>query len=284
MTERQFDRIADAFMAEGPTVLPDRVLDAAFEEVHRTRQRRVLWRALRRLPTMNTYARFAVAAVAVIALGLLGLNYLGSDRGGVGGSPTASPSPSLTTAPSAAPSPVPSAAPSATSAAAPTAPPLTGRFTSPSHGYSIAVPEGWTTRPATKPWTTEYVDHFTESADLVEGAEHQGFIAVASQPLGGRTRAEWEADAWQIVIKDEPAFVDCPASAEPITIDGAQGIFSCDLALVTSGGRGYWIRDFLDGDPPWGRVLDRAYFDSLLATMKLTPGEAVDRVASPSPS
>ena len=42
MTDRTFDRIADDFLSPGPTVLPDRVLDAAFEEVHGTRRRRVL--------------------------------------------------------------------------------------------------------------------------------------------------------------------------------------------------------------------------------------------------
>ena len=54
MNERRFDRIADAFMADGPTALADRVLDAAFAEVHLTRQRRVLWRVPRRFPNMNS--------------------------------------------------------------------------------------------------------------------------------------------------------------------------------------------------------------------------------------
>lgn len=275
MTDRSFDRIADAFLADGPDVLPDRVLDAAFEEVHRTRQRRVLVRVPRRFPIMNTFAKLAVAAVAVIAVGVLGLTFLGPPgEGGVGGASGSTPSP--TVAPTATPVPTPTPTP------APTAPPLTGQFTSERHGYSIAVPETWSTRPATAPWTTEYVDYFSESSDLLLG-EH-GFLALASQPLGDRTPAEWQADVWQILIDDDPATAGCSSEAEPITIDDASGVFACNLALVTSGGRGYWIRDFLEDDPPWGSVYDRAYFESILATMTLNPEDAVDSVASPAPS
>jgi hypothetical protein len=275
MTDRRFDRIADDFLSSGPTVLPDRVLDAAFEEVHRTRQRRALWLAPWRFPTMNTFAKFAVAAVAVIAVGVLGLTFLNPDQGGVGGVPSVAPS--ATVAPTATPVPTPTPAP--------TPPALTGEFTSPSHGYTIAVPEGWSTRPATAPWTTEFADYFSASADIVsDEASRQGFLAVASQPLGDRTRAEWEADVWRIVLVDGPENAACPSQTVPITVDGAPGVVACDLVLVTSGGRGYWIRDFLGDDPPWGSVLDRAFFDSMLATMKLHPEDAVDEVASPAPS
>jgi hypothetical protein len=275
MTDRKFDQIADAFLATGPLVVPDRVLDTAFEEVHRTRQRRVLVRTPWRFPTMNTYAKVAVAAVAVIAVGVLGLRLLGPNQGGVGGVP--SPAPSATVEPTATP------VPTATSTPAPTTPPLTGQFTSASHGYSIALPESWSTKAATAPWTTEYVDYFNASGDLLLGGEH-GFLALASQPLGDRTPAEWEADVWQIVINAEPELAGCSAAAEPITIDGAPGVFGCDLALVTSGGRGYWIRDFLADDAPWGSIYDRAFFDSMLATMELHPEDAVDAVASAAPS
>jgi hypothetical protein len=46
-TNRNFDRIAEAWLAEGPSELADRVLDAALDEVHLTSQRRrmaVPWR------------------------------------------------------------------------------------------------------------------------------------------------------------------------------------------------------------------------------------------------
>lgn len=275
MTDRSFDRLADAFMADGPVVLPDRVLDAAFEEVHRTRQRRVLVRVPRRFPIMNTFAKLAVAAVAVIAVGVLGLTFLGPKDGGVGGAPGATPS--ATVAPTPTPSPTPTATPD------PTAPPLTGQFTSPSHGYTISYPATWTTRPASEPWTTEFVDYFDQQGDLL--LSEAAFLSLASQPLAGRTPAEWEGDVWQILIDDEPATAGCSAEAEPITIDGAAGVFACNLALVTSGGRGYWIMLFTMGEESWvDDVYDREWFDSVLATMKLYPEDAVDSVASPAPS
>jgi hypothetical protein len=261
MTDRKFDRIADDFLSSGPTVLPDRVLDAAFEEVHRTRQRRVLWRAPWRFPIMNTYAKLAMAGVAVLAVAFLGQNLLGSGGNGVGGQPTTSPSPSVT------------AAPAGSAAAELTTPPLTGQFTSGSHGFSIAYPEGWTIRPATEPWTTEYVDAFGQQGDLISGEEV--YLSLASQPLAGRTPAEWEADVWQIDGV-------CP-EVEPIHVDGSPGVYGCNLALVTSGGRGYWIK-LNDTAPVENPEYDRAWFQSVLATMKLHPEDAIDAVASPSPS
>jgi hypothetical protein len=268
MTESKFDRIADAFLAPGPTVLPDRVLDAAFEEVHRTRRRRVLRRVPWRFPDMNTFAKVAVAAVAVIAVGFLGMTFLGPDESGIGGAPSAAPS--ATTAPTATPSASPLAG----------TPPLTGAFTSPSHGYAIAYPESWKARPATAPWSSNIVDYFNEGSDILAPADPGSpFIALASQPLGDRTREQFEADYWQIMVDDDPGAAACASEAEPITIDGAAGVMACDAALVTDGGRGYvamlWSSD--------GAPYDDAWFASVLATMKLNPEDAVDAAGSAAP-
>lgn len=276
MNDRPFDRITDAFLASGPVVLPDRVLDAAFEEVHRTRQRRVLWRAPWRFPIMNTFAKFAVAAVAVIAVGYLGLTLLGPDNGGPGVAPSATPSPSATIAPTAVPTPSPSLAP--------TAPPLTGQFTSDIHGFTISFPEGWLTRPATTAWTQGFLDFGHEGGDLLYEPSNPGniWLAVASQPLGDRTPAEWEADVWQYLIDDDPDAAGCASEAQPITIDGASGIIACAVVLVTDGGRGYLIGLYVSGDDPRdAEVYDDAWFASVLATMELHPEDAVDAVASP---
>jgi hypothetical protein len=274
MTERSFDRIADAFLADGPVVLPDRVFDAAFEEVHRTRQRRALVRVPWRFPTMNTFAKLAVAAVAVIAIGVLGLTFLPPGGSGVGGAPAATPSATAT----ATAAPTATAVPTPTPAPAPTGPPLTGQFTSERHGFSISYPEGWSTRPATGPWTTGVVDFFNEGSDLLQpGDPGNPFVALASQPLGDRTREEWEADVWQILIDDDPGTASCASSAEPITIDGAMGITACNTALVTDGGRGYAVMLWVSSDAPSvAEVYDEAWFASVLATMELRPEDAVD--------
>ena len=41
--ESEFDRIAKAWLVDGPAELPERVLDAVVDEIHLTRQ----WRAMR---------------------------------------------------------------------------------------------------------------------------------------------------------------------------------------------------------------------------------------------
>jgi len=277
MTDRSFDRIADAFLDQGPVVLPDRVFEAAFEEVHRTQQRRVLVRLPWRFPTMNTFAKLAVAAVAVVAVGFIGMNFLGSN--GTGGVGAPSVSPSATVAPTATPTPTPSPAP--------TAPPLSGQFTSGMHGLTIRYPATWERRPATKPWTSGFIDFANESGDVLYEPSNPGniWLAMASQPLGDRTSAEWEADVWQYLVNDDPAAASCSSEAQPVTIDGAAGVIGCGLALVTDGGRGYFIQSYVSSDVPINaEIYDEAWFASVLATMQLKPDDAVDTSESPAPS
>lgn len=273
MNERRFDRIADEYLADGPTVLADRVFDAALSEVHLTRQRRVVWRTRWRFANMNSFAKYGLAAVAVIAVGYLGLAVLGPGGTGPGGAPSAVPSATV------APTPAPSAVPSPTPTADPTAAPLTGQFTSDRHGFSISYPVTWVTRPATTPWTSGYVDFGEEDGDLMYDPvlESDLFLAIASQSLGERTREEWEAEIWQMIAADDPSTTECAARAEPTIIDGAAGVSCGNIALVTDGGRGYWVLAYSSGDERWiGEVHDDAWFASVLATMELHPEDAID--------
>ncbi len=103
MTENEFDRTAGLWLEDGPTVMSDRALQAALDEIHVTRQRRAWWPA-RRQPDMNSnIIRLGLAAAAVVALAVVGISLLttGDRVGGPG--PTTSPSPS----PSPAASPLP---------------------------------------------------------------------------------------------------------------------------------------------------------------------------------
>lgn len=276
MNQRGFDRIAEDFLADGPTVLADRVFDAALDEVHLTRQRRVVWRTRWRFPDMSTFSKFAVAAVVVIAVGYLGLTFLRPSGTGTGGGPTAVPSPSAPVAPT--PTLTPTPGPTATPAPVQTAPPLTGTFTSQRHGYVISYPDGWSAKPASAPWTAGVVDFFNEGSDLLApGEPGNPFLALASQPLGDRTRAEWEADVWQILLDDDPGTGGCSSAAEPITIDGAPGLTACNVAMVTDGGRGYLVMLWVSGDEPaLAELYDEAWFASVLATMDLQPANAID--------
>lgn len=270
MTDHSFDRIADAYLAPGPTVLPDRVFDAAFEEVHRTRRRRVLRGLPWRDTTLNSYAKIAIAAVAVVAIGYIGLNLMGSGSTGVGASPSPSSNPSPTASPTVAPpSPTPG----------PSTPALTGQFTSDRHGFSISYPVTWSTRAATAPWTGGFIDFTNPSADVIYEPSNAGnlWLAAASQALGSRTPAQFEADVWQALVADDPATAGCAAEATPITIDGVDGVIACQVAVVTSDGRGYYITAYAsDDDPSLPVQYDQAWFESVLATLKLDPAAAVD--------
>jgi hypothetical protein len=96
---RNSDDLVRAFLAEGPTDLPDQAFDAVRGEIHRTRQRAVIgpWRT----PNMSNLVRIAFAAAVVGAIALAWVNF-GPRQGGVGTAPTPiptqSPSPSPTTA------------------------------------------------------------------------------------------------------------------------------------------------------------------------------------------
>jgi Galactose oxidase, central domain len=94
--QRELDRLLVAYLADGTNELADRVIDAALDQIARTRQRHPL-RVPRRLPTMTMPVRLATAAViGVIMVG--GAFYLARPGepavGPPAPTPTASPRPS----------------------------------------------------------------------------------------------------------------------------------------------------------------------------------------------
>jgi hypothetical protein len=93
-TDRDFERTAMAWLADGPEELHDRVVDAVVDEIHVTPQRHAL-RLSWRFPSMTTPARIAAAAVVgVLAIGGA-LYVLAPGVSGPGGpGPTVSPTPS----------------------------------------------------------------------------------------------------------------------------------------------------------------------------------------------
>ena len=253
MTDRSFDRIAEAFWLTARTVLPDRVFEAAFEEVHRTHQRRVLVRLPWRFPTMNTYAKLGVAAVAVIAVGFLGLNFLGANGTGGGGAPSASPSPTV------APTPSPTVAPTP----GPTAPPLTEQFTSETHGYSISYPDTWP--PSLRPrhgrrGTSTLRARVATPSTSRRTRGTSGWPSLRNRSGTGRPRSgrPTSGSTWSTMTpRPHPA----RPKTQPVTIDGAAGVIGCGLALVTDGGRGYFVQSYVSGDVPSNaEIYDDAFF------------------------
>ena len=268
--KREFEPIARAFMAGGPTQLADRVLERSLAEVHHTPQRRALWWAPWRTPVMNIYAKLAAAAVVVVAVGALGVWFLSPGSSApVGGPAPVSASPSASLEPSQTPEP------SATPTPLPTVPPLSGTFTSTRHGISLATPAGWTTRQATQAWDGEPFSNAEDpSVDLIQSPplpEGSLWLMLASRPLDAADADQWAADQFEAW--------GC-SSTEPVTVDGATGLVGadfqssdCAVVFVTTGGRGYHIRLYDSSGLPW---YDRAWFDEVLATVDLRPEDAID--------
>ena len=251
---RDPDRLIHAFLHEGLDELPDPVYDAVRDRIEQTRQRAVIgpWRT----PDVNRYLKIGLAAAAILLIAIVGYQFLGNSNTG---------GPGLTS-----PSPSPSLSPSAS------APPLTQSFTSTLHGISLSFPEGWTAQAASEPWTTTtfplsfpvpQVDWLYDpilKADL--------FLAIASQPIGESTPEAWVAE--QMASEE-----GCTAT-ESIVVDAASGLIGtggCNVAVVTTAGRGYWIQLYTSGDNPLAVApYDRAWFEEVLATVQLLPEDAVD--------
>jgi hypothetical protein len=207
----------------------------------------------------NNIVRVGLAAAAVVVIAIIAINLLPG-----------------TPPPGGGPSPAPSVEPSEAAPSAAAAPPLTQSFTSTQHGISISYPEGWDAQAATEPWTESTYSYLfgDPNADFLSDpilTDHL-FMALASQPIGGSTPEEWMAV--QMASDD-----GCPTT-EPVVVDGASGLIGaddCDLAVVTSAGRGYWIQLLKsDDDPSAVAAYDRAWFEEVLATVQLTPEDAVD--------
>jgi hypothetical protein len=108
------------------------------------------------------------------------------------------------------------------------------------------------------------------------------FLMVASQPLAGKTGAQWVDD----LLAGLSSAGDCDPPIEPVTIDGNQGrLCGSSAAAVSAGDRGYAIILYTSSDNPAAVAgYDEEYFKAILATMQLTPEDAVDTPASASPS
>lgn len=98
------DRILRHWMDDGPSRMPDRIVDVVADRIDRTRQRRS-WRPLRRLP-MNQILKLGTAAAAVLVVAVVGWNLLPGGAG-PGDAPTPTPA-GPTIGPSLPPTPSPS--------------------------------------------------------------------------------------------------------------------------------------------------------------------------------
>ena len=223
---------------------------------------------------MNIYAKLAAAAVVVVAVGALGVWFLSPGSSTApGGQPAPSASPSEPSAPPASPR----SSPSPTPLPGIPAPPLSETYTSGRFGITLAAPEGWTTRPATEAWEGGIPNADEATGDMIYDPVFQDHLlmTIASMPLGEADADQWAADQYARDFADE-----CP-DAQPITVDGAAGMIGAgdcmEMVYVAKGDRGYLILLRVSPDEPWlAPVYDRAWFESVLATVDLRPEDAVD--------
>jgi hypothetical protein len=205
---------------------------------------------------MNTIVTINRGPLAAAILAVL----LGACAG-PGGQPASSAEPTATREATAVPTSSPASAP-----------PLTQSFTSTLHGISVSYPEGWTAQAATEPWTDQTfpLSFLVSQADFLYDASltDQLFLTIASQPIGDSTPEDWAAE--------QMASGEGCTATEPIAVDGATALIGadgCNVAVVTTAGRGYWIQLYTSGDEL--SVYDREWFEEVLATMQLHPEDAV---------
>ena len=196
-----FDRLAAAWLADGPTELADRVLDDALREVHRTHQRRRLvvpWRTF----TVN---RYLAAAAAVVVLLVAGFAFVGRGPATTGSSPNPSPS----SIPTSAPSPAGSVALKVITSNA---------------GYTIAVPTSWNRGAtvgtagnpdlwfeATPPITSLYIWAGSQQKDGTYRITEE--VSSGTVDIAGRTIAE-------LLASDDTYFGQKGSNAHQVSIDG----------------------------------------------------------------
>ena len=223
-----------------------------------------------RVPTRAASPTFSVVPALALALAIAvgGIVFLGSlNRTGPGDQQTPQPSP-----------PTPS-----TSTL--TIPPLTETFVSPRNGFSVSYPGGWSVRPATESWPPDIFLPLGNPAFDQLHRPGEAELNVASQPLAaGQTEADWLASFFHPYQGAAPCGT-APADSPRLAIDGRSGYLvntGCPMpadrtfsvpdlqyrAIVIADGRVYDIR--LDGN------IDRAYFDAIVATIRLDPSSALD--------
>jgi hypothetical protein len=273
MTSRiDSERILDAFLASEADRLSDRVIDAALTDIARTPQRRAL-RGPWRIPTMNSYAKLAIAAVIVVVVAIGGLALL-RPGGSSGTAGTAAATPSPTPSPSATPSPSTAASPSPISTTdwVP--------FTSPRYGYTVSYPPthpGLRSSGSAPTFVSSAQRDFTFGTDRFDAeqpapgrSENTPVDLIVLGPAGSQIAffgfAETIPTGTSVddVISQSGGISGVPCESEPIMIDGQPGRFDVcgydSIAVVIVGDRAYV---FINGRGSMAKDLMRAQLSTV---------------------
>lgn len=266
-SDSDFDGIAQTWLQEGPTAIPDRSLQAALEEVHATRQRRfgAAWRTFH----VNTNSlRMATAVVVSVLIVGAAVFYLGNfaPSGTVGGTPSVPPTPTAT--------------PVLT---------MTKTFTSVNNGFAVGYPADWTVQPATLLWwPPDRVQRENYGLDVISGPckspcqRPYTFSAGSAVAPEGVVIDDW-IDRHITIAGDD--ICNPPRTTLPeITIDGHAGRVNTTCprdveATVVVGRRVYLFTLATDYERPERQAM----FDAFVATIDLRP-EGAPAAPTPTPS
>jgi hypothetical protein len=213
------DRVLGIWMEDGPSVMPDRIVDVVADRISVQRQRRS-WRLLRRLP-MNSLVKFGAAVAAVLVVAVVGWNLLPGPRGpGDGPSPTPIPTPSPTVVPSATPIACEDNIPGC-AGTLPAGDHQTAHFTP---GFSFTTPAGWTNPIDTEALFTLWPEDsvLATPGDLimvwsnVVPAERS-----ASCELGPAPGVSTSVAGWMTYVTGHPGLLT--TNQRPIDLDGTTG-------------------------------------------------------------
>jgi hypothetical protein len=254
-----FDRTASAWLADGPTELADRVLDAALREVHLTKQRR-RWSAPWRTPLMSL--RLSAALLAIVAIGsVIAMNLLGPSFGAPTPSATVQPSPTST------PNPLLDTAAWST-------------YVSKRYGYSIRHPADWSESPGTQDVTLDDVAWDSTSRDSFISAE--GNVRVSAWSIAitpGIGLEAWFRDYCVQDIGDAASCAGFQQQGVAADMDGHAGLlFTSPVlqAFFLVDDRIYAVaiwRPEDDRDPSVMKYSGaRRLLETYLSTMRLLPG------------
>jgi hypothetical protein len=133
-------RVLRHWFEDGSDTMPDRVVDVVADRIAHKRQRPA-WRLLWREADMHPMVKYGAAIAAVLVIAVIGWNLLPGGSSGVGGQPTASPSPIA----------IPTSTPTATGPVAlPDGKLAAGTYrlrpldvSAPNLTIDAAIPEGW---------------------------------------------------------------------------------------------------------------------------------------------
>lgn len=264
--QHDLDRQLSAFLADGPTRLPDSSFDAVRDRTEQTRQRVVLgpWR----FPEMNKLLAIGVGAAAVIAVLLVGPNLLPSSSSGPGGPPATSAEPSA---------PGPSAAPSdAPATVQPTASPATGLDQGPFvvsdqssgiHPVTVSIPaRGWTALPQ--------FDGLLKGED---GDPPQAAMLFWSWPAGTTFDVFGDPCRWESTRPETPA--STPAEIADALAAQASRAASQPVDVTVDGYAGKYITLHVPDDAPTREEAFKDCDDREFASYSVTGELGVDGLA-----